>query len=105
MKSQNARTPCIQYILSVVEAIMYVIGYFGKIMSWIFFLILLCEQPIFVLFICTLVFQRLHIYPNYRRQGRFPTLIENKQHFFMKFLPLLVAITEKQNHDTKFSLK
>ena len=101
MKSRNARDSS---ILGVVEAIMYVIGYLQN-NEMIFFLILLCKPPIFVLFICTLVFQILHMYPNYRRHGKFPTLIENKQHFVMKFLPLLVAITEKQNCDTKFSLK
>ena len=45
------------------------------------------------------------MYPNYYWHGKFPTLIENKQHFVMKFLQLLVAITEKQKCDTEFSLK
>ena len=51
------------------------------------------------------MFQILHMYPNYRCHGKFPTLIENKQHFAMKFLQLQVATTEKQKCDTEFSLE
>ena len=64
--------------------------YFIMQAAYLFFLyVLLCSKD--CIFILIIVFN-----------GNFQ---ENKQHFVMKFLQLLVATTEKQKCDTEFSLK